>query len=121
MKKGTLRQARVADLLKETIADILLRKVKDPRVDEVTITGVEVSADLRSAHVYYCVRDAVVRDDALKGLQSAEGFLRHELGHALELRRIPHLIFSFDTSFDYGCHIDELLEKIHEQDEERHN
>lgn len=120
MKAPTLRQARVGDLLRETLADLLLRKVKDPRVAEVTITGVEVSADLKHAHIFFCVRDAEFREAALQGLQSAEGFLRHELKHLLKLRGIPSLSFTYDTSFDYGTHIDEILDKIKADDESGH-
>lgn len=120
MKAPTLRQARVGDLLRESLADLLLRRVKDPRVEEVTITGVEVSPDLKHAHVFFCVRDASVRDAAQHGLQSAEGYLRHELKGLLKLRSIPELSFIYDTSFDYGTHIDEILDKIKADDEGGH-
>jgi ribosome-binding factor A len=120
MKSPTLRQARVGDLLRETLADLLLRKVKDPRVSEVTITGVEVSADLKHAHVYFCVRDDEVKEAALQGLKSAEGFFRHELKHIIKIKTIPNLTFSYDTSFDYGSHIDEILDKIKAHDDGSH-
>ncbi|HNU75843.1 MAG TPA: ribosome-binding factor A, partial [Deltaproteobacteria bacterium] len=57
MKLVTKRQARVGDLIKQTIAELVQRKVKDPRIDGVTITGVDVSVDLRVGHVFYCVLD----------------------------------------------------------------
>lgn len=120
MKSPTLRQARVGDLLRETLAELLLRKVKDPRVSEVTITGVEVSPDLKHAHVFFCVRDAEVKDAALQGLKSAEGFFRHELKGIIKIKTIPNLTFAYDTSFDYGTHIDELLDKIKAEDEGSH-
>jgi ribosome-binding factor A len=117
MKQGSLRQVRVADLLKETLSDLILRKVKDPRVHEVTITGVDVSVDLKHARVFFCVRDAEVKEEALNGLNSAEGFLHHELKTILDLKNIPKLEFSYDTSFDYGSRIDEILEQIKSHEE----
>lgn len=113
MKQGRLRQARVSDLLKETLTEVLLRKVKDPRVHDLTITGVEVSADLRKANVFFCVHGNALKEEAQAGLESAAGFLRHEMLGSLDLRRIPELSFIYDNSFDYGSHIDELLNKIH--------
>ena len=120
MRKPSLRQARVGDLLRESLADLLLRKVKDPRVEEVTITGVEVSSDLKHAHVFFCVRDDEVKDAALQGLKSAEGFFRYELKSMLTIKTIPSLTFTYDTSFDYGSHIDEILDKIKAEDEGTH-
>jgi ribosome-binding factor A len=112
MKQGSLRQARVSDLLKETVMEVLLRKIKDPRVHDLTITGLEVSADFRTANVYFCVHGKGQKEEALAGLQSASGFLRHELLGVLDLRRIPELHFIYDESFDYGSHIDELLNNL---------
>ena len=120
MRKPSLRQARVGDLLRESLADLLLRKVKDPRVEEVTITGVEVSPDLKHAHVFFCVRDDELKETARQGLTSAEGFFRHELKGMLTIKTIPTLTFTYDTSFDYGTHIDELLDKIKADDEGSH-
>jgi len=112
MKKVSLRQTRVGVLLKETLAELLVRKVKDPRVESVTITDVEVSPDLRIAHVFYCMMDALRAEDALKGLQSAQGFLRHELKRVLRLRHVPELLFVYDRSFDYATRIDTILDRI---------
>ncbi len=112
MKILSVRQARVGDLLKQTIAEMILRRVKDPRVEGITITGVDVSVDLKNARIFFCVLDSSRKDDALDGLKSAAGFLRRELKKELSLRAVPSLYFSYDESFDYGSKIDGILETI---------
>ena len=112
MKLVTKRQARVGDLIKQTIAELVQRKVKDPRVDGVTITGVDVSVDLRVGHVFYCVLDPDRQQQAQQGLTSAAGFLRRELSRELRIKHIPELSFIYDESFYYGSKIDEILEKL---------
>lgn len=112
MKILSVRQARVGDLLKQTIAEMILRRVKDPRVEGITITGVDVSVDLKNARIFFCVHDSSRKDDALDGLKSAAGFLRRELKKELSLRAVPSLYFSYDESFDYGSKIDGILETI---------
>jgi len=116
MKKVTMRQARVGDLMRQTISELILRRVKDPRVEGVTITEVEISADLKSANVYFCMYNTIKKNDARKGLESAEGFLRHELKKALRIRSIPTLYFKFDASLDYGNKIDTLLDELDKDD-----
>ncbi|MGC9323379.1 MAG: 30S ribosome-binding factor RbfA [Desulfomonilia bacterium] len=116
MKILTVRQARVGDLLKKAIAEVIQRKVKDPRIEGVTITGVEVSVDLKVSRVFFCVTDTSRKQDVLEGLQSAAGFLRHEMSRSVRLKSIPQLSFSYDESFDYGTKIDTILDRL-ERDE----
>lgn len=112
MKIVSIRQARVGDLIKETIAETIPRKVKDPRVEGITITGVEVSVDLKVGRVFFCMMDSSRKDEAMEGLKSAAGFLRHELKKELRLKTVPTLMFAYDESFDYGDKIDKILDKI---------
>ena len=112
MKLVTKRQARVGDLLKETIAELLQRRVKDPRVERITITGVDVSMDLKIGRVFYCMLDNEKKDEAQQGLDSAAGFLRHELRKILRIKNVPALSFIYDASFDYGSKIDVILDGI---------
>lgn len=112
MKIISIRQARVGDLIRETIAEMIPRKVKDPRVEGITITGVEVSVDLKVGRVFFCMMDSSRKDEALEGLKSAAGFLRHEMKKELRLKTVPTLLFAYDESFDYGDKIDKLLDKI---------
>lgn len=120
MKLVSKRQARVGDLLKQTLAELIHRKVKDPRVEGVTITGVDVSVDLRVCHVFFCIFDSSKREQAQQGLESTAGFLRRELRKELSLKHVPEIFFMFDTSFDYGTKIDEILDNL-DKDEKPHN
>ena len=91
----------------------LLRTVKDPRVHGlVSITHVDTTSDLRYAKVYVSVLDKSDGKDVIRGLKSAGGYLRRELGRALSLRYTPELVFQEDTSIDKGTHILKLLTDI---------
>lgn len=107
------RSDRVADLIRQEIAEMLYRNVKDPRLGGVTITGSEVSPDLRYARVFYIFRgDETEKEKVAQGLTKAKGFIRRELGKRLHLRYLPELDFRYDTSFDYGNKIDRLLKEL---------
>jgi ribosome-binding factor A len=108
------RSHRVADVIQRELADLLYRRIKDPRLNRVTITGVELTDDLRHARIFYCFLGADAEKEAVvKGLHKARGFIRRELGRRLQLRYTPDLEFRFDPSFDYGAKIDRLLSEIH--------
>ncbi len=116
MKKPSRRQKRLGGLLKETLAELIAKRVKDPRLSLITITDVDITSDLGIAHVYFCMMDQSKISDATKGLESAEGYLRRELKKELRLRKIPNLVFSYDKSLDYGLKIDGILDRIKEKD-----
>ena len=92
----------------------LLRKVKDPRVGDtmISITRVETTPDLRYAKVYVSFLQNDRAKNAMKGLQSAGGWLRRELGHALQLRYTPELVWEEDDSITYGAHMLELINSL---------
>ena len=111
------RSRRVADLLREEIAVVLQRKVKDPRLMDVTITGVEMSSDLRYAKVFYCFSGNRKRGpDVAAGMEKAKGFIRNELGRRIRLKYLPELRFCYDSSLDRAAEIELLLKKL-KQDE----
>ena len=113
------RSDRVSDLLKQEIAQMLLREIKDPRIGFVTITDVEVSNDLRSARVFFSIvgsNEEVA--ETTKGLDSASGFIKKKLGKRLRMRRIPNIVFKFDGSSAYGSHINSILKDLRHGDEE---
>ncbi len=90
----------------------LIRTVKDPRVADagmVSVTAVETTPDLKYAKIYVSVLDKSASAQALKGLKSATGYLRRELGRALNLRNTPELSFVRDDSIDKGAHILDML------------
>jgi ribosome-binding factor A len=113
------RADRVADLILKELAEVLVRKVKDPRLVDITLTKVDVSPDLRNAKVYYSLLgDDQKKDKAAGGLESARGFVKRELGKRLHLRRIPDITFYFDASLEHGSHIDQLLTELKEPGQE---
>ena len=115
------RIGRINEEIQRELAD-QLRHLKDPRVAEtgmVTITRVDTTGDLRYARIYISVLDKTQEKDVLKGLKSASGFLRRELGGALRLRYTPELQFIADDSIQHGAHILELLRNAEARDAER--
>ena len=119
MSKPTYKRAeRVSDQMKQEIADILMRKIKDPRIGFVTVTDVEVADDLRNAKVFVSVYGSE-KAATLKGLESAAPFIRSELGRRMRMKFIPELLFRYDDSVERGAHINELLHEIQEKDEEK--
>ena len=104
------RQERVAHLVQAELARVLLREAKDPRLREVTVTGVRMTADLRLARVYVrTLGGAPAREPALRALARATPFLRGEIGHALGMRVVPELRFEYDATPDTARRLDELL------------
>lgn len=100
-------------MIRSHLMDLLERKVNDPRVQMVTITDVEVTADAARADVHFSVLgDEEAREEAQAGLQSAAGWLRRELGRRLRLRNTPELIFHYDPSLDHGEHIASILDEL---------
>ena len=109
------RAERVAQLLKQEIADLLMKEVKDPRLGLVTVNRVELSKDLRHAKVYVgSLELGATRSNLLQGLESASGFIRRELRKRLDLRRVPELLFRIDENVEYGVRIASLLREIEE-------
>ena len=115
------RIGRINEEIQRELSD-QLRRLKDPRVSQtgmVSITRVDTTGDLRYARVYISVLDKSQEKDVLQGLKSAAGFLRRELGHALQLRYTPQLQFVADDSILHGAHILEVLRKVEREDESR--
>lgn len=107
------RADRVGDIIRAELADILLRKTKDPRVGFVTITRVAVSDDLKNAKVYVSMLGGdAEKKQTLKGLKSATPFLRGELGRRLKMRNTPELMFVIDESIERGARTLELLSRL---------
>ena len=116
------RIGRINEEIQKELSN-LLRKVKDPRVGEtmISITRVETTPDLRYAKVCVSFLEAHKANDAMKGLKSAGGWLRRELGRALNLRYTPELMWDLDDSITYGARMLELINSLevkHDSDEE---
>jgi ribosome-binding factor A len=99
------------------LSDIVHRRVKDPRLEGVTITGTRVSADYQYAdvHFYRLGGDPEALQEAKQGLESANGFIRRELGGRLTIRHTPELRFHLDESIDYGAHMETLFAQIRQE------
>jgi len=111
MKKTSQRARRIGDEIQRELADLLRNEVKDPRVGPVTITAVEVSADLSHAKVFVthlAGRDNA--DSAVKALQHTAGFLRSALSHRLTLYSVPQLHFAYDDSIESGMKLSQLID-----------
>ena len=111
------RISRINDEIQREMA-ALLRTVKDPRVQNamVSVTHVDTTSDLRYAKIYISALDKTQEKEILKGLKSAAGYLRRELGAALKLRYTPELVFEADDSIAHGAHILDILHGIEEKE-----
>jgi len=98
---------------------MIFRDMKDRRIGFVTVTGVQVSPDLRHARIFISLMGTEEeKKEGLATLNHATGWVRHELGQRIRMRFVPEVVFLMDTSQDYGEHIDKLIDEIHgEQDE----
>ena len=121
MSKTAYKRAdRVADQIRMEVADILMRKIKDPRVHDVTVTDVELTADLRIAHIFVTTLETGEAErDVFTGLSKASGFVRSELGRRLSLRYLPDVIFKKDISGPRGDRIMQLLEGLHGESDQQ--
>jgi ribosome-binding factor A len=114
---GTRRTKRLGNLIQAELGELLLRRVKDPRVASVTLTAVDVSPDLSQAKVYFSLLEQDRREQAQAGLVAAAGFLRRELAARLRLKTMPRLIPVYDDSLARGAHLEQVLKKARSQDE----
>ncbi len=111
MPKNPNRVNRVADVIHKDLVKIIRDELKDPRLDRITISSVEVSSDLSSAKVYFTSLSDIDIKKNTATLNHAAGFLRNKLAKLLSMRIIPSLRFYYDNSLDYGNKIESLLQK----------
>jgi len=116
---ATNRINRINEDIQRELAS-LLRTVKDPRVQGlISITRVDTTTDLRYSRIYVSVLDQSDVKEVVKGLKSAAGYLRRELGRALTLRYTPELQFLADNSIERGVRMVSMIDRILEEDEEK--
>lgn len=119
--KPYARAERVSSQLQRVLTDILTKKIKDPRLELATVTGVKMSRDLRYARIYYVVNgDEKAREQASEGFETARGYLKRFLARQLNLRYMPEIRFFYDTSLDNGSRIEKLLSSIESKNETDH-
>ncbi|MCI8647021.1 MAG: 30S ribosome-binding factor RbfA [Firmicutes bacterium] len=122
MGKGH-RPERLGEEIRKIISDLLLRELKDPRLEGgmVSVTAVNVTSDGSYATIFLTVlglgkkaeeNETQIHEDVLAALRSAKGLIRREIGKQVKLRHVPDLIFKMDTSMEYGRHIEEIIEGL---------
>ena len=112
------RADRISGLIQKTLSGLLQKRVKDPRLEMITITGVRMTRDLRLARIYFSTPGGEERQQAAtQGFKSALGFVKRTLASRLGLRYMPDIQFIHDETFDYGAGIDKLLNRIRTEDE----
>jgi ribosome-binding factor A len=109
------RPERVRGLLQETVAEILLREVKDPRVEGITLTGVDITPDLKLAKIYFSTLQSENHEAALAGLKSAAGYIKRQIAIRLQLRHTPELRFFYDTTLEKANRLESLLRQVEQE------
>ncbi|WP_379945641.1 30S ribosome-binding factor RbfA [Enterococcus devriesei] len=111
------RDRRLAQEILKEVNDILRKRVRDPRVQDVNITDVHVTGDLQQATIYYSLLSDKASDKqkAQEGLNKATGLVRRELGQALSIYKTPELFFELDESVEYGSKIDQMIRDLNKE------
>jgi ribosome-binding factor A len=116
----TTRQAKLQELLREEMSDILRREFKDPRLGFITVTGAEITPDLRYAKVFVSIMgsdEEKARNMAV--LKKGEHFARQALGRRVKMKVLPEIDFRLDTSVDQGVRLFELLEQVKREEKDK--
>lgn len=108
------RTERIAALIQTVLGDLVQKKLKDPRLGFVTVTGVDVTPDLKFARVFYTVLGKE-KQSTQRALENAAGFLQHEIAEELKLRFTPKLSFHFDVALEEGMRIEKILGELHRE------
>ena len=105
------RPERVAQFLKEELSQIIREELKDPRIGFVTITRVDITADLRYARIYVSIMgEEKEKKKTFKGLESARGFMKRIIGDRIRMRYTPEIVFKIDDSIEYNIHLSKIME-----------
>ncbi|MCR5733068.1 MAG: 30S ribosome-binding factor RbfA [Lachnospiraceae bacterium] len=118
MKKNSIKNVRINSEVMKELSNIIRSGIKDPRISKVTcVTDVSVAPDLKTCKVWISVLgDEEERERTMEGLKSAEGYIRHELASALNLRYTPEIRFLSDTSTEYGMRMSKLIDEVNHND-----
>ena len=113
---GTRRTERLGTLIQAELADLLLKRAKEPRLAGMTLTGVDVSPDLAQARVFFSLLDAGRRAEVEAGFKAAAPFLRRELAARLALKTTPRLVPVYDPSLARGAAVENLIRQARRAD-----
>ncbi len=106
------RSARVSDLIRQEVADIIMNRIKHKTLGFLTVTGAKVSDDLRNAIIYISVLNDDEKEKTVRKLNSMLSFIKGELGKRLKMKYIPKPVFKIDESIEYGRKIDRIFDDI---------
>ena len=114
MKKRGIKNTRVNTEVQRELSNIIRGGLKDPRVAAWTsVVAAEVAPDLKSCKAYISVLgDASAQEETIKGLESAEGYIRRELAHTLNMRNTPQIRFVLDQSIEYGVNMSKKIDEV---------
>ena len=114
MKKNSIKNTRVNAEVQRELSNIIRSGIKDPRVAPMTsVVAVEVAPDLKTCKAYISVLgDKKAQEDTIQGLQSAEGYIRRQLAHTINMRNTPEIRFIVDQSIEYGVNISRKIDEV---------
>jgi ribosome-binding factor A len=113
-----IRQERTAEQIHMILSDLLNREVSDPRLQDLTVTRVDVDRELQVANVYLnALGDESREAEVMKALDKAGGFLRYELAQRMSVRTVPELRFHWDPTLAYADEVDQILKELAEENE----
>lgn len=120
MRKNSIKNTRINGEVQRELANIIRGGIKDPRISPLTsVVAVEVAPDLKTCKAYISVLgDGEAQKATLAGLKSAEGYIRRELAHTVNLRNTPEIRFILDQSIEYGVHMSKIIDEATAKDEE---
>ena len=123
MRKNSVKNSRINGEVQKVLAEVIRGEIKDPRIHPMTsVVAVEVAPDLKTCKVYVSVLgDEKAREDTLRGLRSAEGYIRRMLAKNLNLRNTPQLTFLLDTSIEYGVTMAKKIADLEIRETEEEN
>ena len=114
MRKNSIKNTRINSEVQRELSSIISRELKDPRIHPMTtVVSVEVTPDLKYCKAYISVLgDEASQQSTMKGLKSAEGYIRRQLAHELNLRNTPQITFILDQSIAYGVNMSKLIDEV---------
>ena len=110
----SLKSKKIGSLITREISSIILEDIKDPHIKFVSITDADVSNDLSFAKVYFTCLNREYKEETEKALNHAANYIELELSKRIEIRKMPQISFHYDTSIEYGEHIEEKLKELKE-------
>lgn len=118
MRKNSIKNTRINGEVQRELSNIIRNEIKDPRIHPMTsVVLVEVAPDLKTCKAYISVLgDEKAQNDTIAGLKSAEGFIRRELAHTVNLRNTPEIRFILDQSIEYGVRMSKLIDEVNGKD-----